>query len=140
MIVVPSDSCEVAHVQHKVQLMHDVSHRVLDDRADALIADHENMMRELTKMRQSRLTQQQVAERMGVSQPCVSQFERYDANPTLDTVRRYAMAVGARIETRVIDDEVPYLKAKDTLIPIQQIPAETPKIVWESSRTTVLVP
>lgn len=78
----------------------------LGARADSLIEDHENMMRELVSLRSAHgLTQECVAERMGVSQPMVSQIERYDANPTLDTVRRYAMAVGARLETRVLDDE-----------------------------------
>lgn len=82
---------------------------VLDARADALIEDHENMMRDLRTLRERHdLTQETVAERMGVTQPSVSQFERYDANPRLDTVRRYAMAVGARIHTRVIDDAVTY--------------------------------
>ncbi len=42
------------------------------------------------------LTQADVAERMGVSQPTVAEFERYDANPTLSAIRRYALAVGAR--------------------------------------------
>lgn len=41
---------------------------------------------------------------MGVSQPTVAGFERYDANPRLSTVRRYTLAVGARLCTTVIDD------------------------------------
>ncbi len=78
---------------------------VLDARADALEENHKNLLRDLCKMRIDHgLTQEVVAERMGVTQPSVSQFERYDANPTLDTVRRYAMAVGARLSTTVIDD------------------------------------
>ena len=68
------------------------------------------MMRNLVQMRHKHnLKQSVVAERMGVTQLSVSQFERYDANPTLDTVRRYAMAVGARVSTRVIDDLAGYL-------------------------------
>ncbi|UIP57673.1 hypothetical protein DSM26151_05380 [Agromyces marinus] len=51
-----------------------------------------------------RLTQETIAERMGVSQPTVAAFERYDANPTLATVRRYALAVGASID-HVVKDE-----------------------------------
>ncbi len=55
-------------------------------------------------MRKNRgLTQEQVAERMGVSQPAVAAFERYDANPTLATIRRYALAVHASIEHIVAD-------------------------------------
>lgn len=41
---------------------------------------------------------------MGVTQPTVSELERYDANPTLQTLRRYAMAVEVLIETKVHDD------------------------------------
>ena len=90
--------------------MHDEPLEVLDARADALFEDHTNMMRNLVQIRHKHnLKQSVVAERMGVTQPSVSQFERYDANPTLDTVRRYAMAVGARVSTRVIDDLAGYL-------------------------------
>lgn len=85
--------------------MQDQSFCTLEARAGSLIDDHDAMLRRLVALRQeNNLTQSEVAERMGVSQPAVSQFERTDANPTLDTVRRYAMAVGARLETRVIND------------------------------------
>lgn len=54
--------------------------------------------------REHKLTQTDVAERMGVSQPTVAAFEHYDSNPTVATLQRYAMAVGAVLDTRVIDD------------------------------------
>lgn len=77
----------------------------LERRADDLISNHENLLKGLVRMRvEHHLTQAQVAERMGVSQPTVAAFERYDANPTLSTIRRYAHAVGARIRDEVIDD------------------------------------
>lgn len=50
------------------------------------------------------LTQQQLAELMGVSQPTVAGFERYDNDPRLSTVRRYAHAVGVVVEHRVTRD------------------------------------
>lgn len=34
----------------------------------------------------------------------VAGFERYDAHPTLSTICRYAVSVGARLRTSVIDD------------------------------------
>lgn len=72
--------------------------------ADGLLADHERLLGELIALRRDRrMTEQAVAERMGVSEQDVVEFERYDSNPTLDLVRRYALAVGARLETRVID-------------------------------------
>ncbi|MCD4549705.1 helix-turn-helix domain-containing protein [Schaalia sp. lx-260] len=49
------------------------------------------------------LTQSDVAERMGVSQPTVSEFEHYDANPRLDTILRYALAVDANVYLRAFE-------------------------------------
>lgn len=77
----------------------------LDARADALIDDHDNLLAALVALRVKHgLSQEVIADRMGVSQPSISALERYDANPTLSTIRRYAMAVGARLHTQVIDD------------------------------------
>ncbi len=76
-------------------------------RADSLTEDHERLLVELVALRMKhKITQAVVAERMGVSQPTVAGLERYDANPTLSTIRRYALAVGARLQTTVIDDYV----------------------------------
>lgn len=44
------------------------------------------------------LTQEQVAELTGVKQPTVAAFERYDNDPRLSTLRRYALAVGVLIK------------------------------------------
>ncbi|GAA0422523.1 helix-turn-helix domain-containing protein [Leifsonia naganoensis] len=77
----------------------------LEHIADSLVDSHDKLMEDLVAMRKRHaLTQGTVAERMGVSQPTVAAFERYDANPTLSTLRRYALAVGATIEHRVIDE------------------------------------
>ncbi|MBT2503492.1 helix-turn-helix transcriptional regulator [Curtobacterium sp. ISL-83] len=84
--------------------MNDASAR-LDARADALLDTTSSLLRGLVELRHKhRLTQAEVAERMGVSQPAVAKFERYDANPTQTTIQRYAMAVGARIKVEIIDD------------------------------------
>ena len=50
------------------------------------------------------LSQATVAERMGVTQPTVADFERYDSNPTLRTIQKYANAVDSLISFRVDDD------------------------------------
>ena len=85
-----------------------VEMRDLEARADSLVANHEALLKSLVQLRQKHgLTQADVAERMNVSQPTVAAFERYDANPTLSTIRRYAMAVGARIRDEVLDDCCP---------------------------------
>jgi Predicted transcriptional regulator with C-terminal CBS domains len=77
----------------------------IDARADSLVQGHIELLQSLVSLRKKhKLTQGDVAERMSVSQSAVSQFERYDSNPTLATLRRYALAVGARVEERVLDD------------------------------------
>lgn len=77
----------------------------IEARADSLVEAHTEHLRELVAMRVKHdLTQGMVAERMGVSQPTVAAFEHYDSNPTLSTIRRYALAVGARVKLEVIDD------------------------------------
>ncbi len=47
------------------------------------------------------ISQETVADRMGVTQPAVAAFEREDSNPTLSSIRRYALAVGAKITYQV---------------------------------------
>jgi transcriptional regulator with XRE-family HTH domain len=83
----------------------DVDLEAIERRAEDLVRNHQHLMEGLVALRKEhRLTQAEVAERMGVSQPTVAIFERYDANPTLSTIRRYANAVEARIIERVVDD------------------------------------
>jgi DNA-binding XRE family transcriptional regulator len=78
---------------------------LIEARADSLVTEHRELMQDLVRFRtKHHLTQEVVAERMGVSQPTVAAFERYDSNPKLSTIRRYALAVGARIEHSVVDD------------------------------------
>lgn len=64
-----------------------------------------NFKAELVRKRKDhKLSQAIVAERMGVSQSTVAEFERYDSNPTMRTIQRYANAVRARITMSVKDD------------------------------------
>ncbi|MER6936697.1 helix-turn-helix transcriptional regulator [Nocardioides sp. NPDC127514] len=51
--------------------------------------------------RASGLSQEQVAERLGLSQATISAFERLGNDPHLSTVRRYARAVGVMIRHHV---------------------------------------
>lgn len=74
--------------------------------------------------REAGLTQGDVAERMGVSQQAVSKFERYDSDPKLSTVRRYANAVGALVEHRVERDQgqsIILAAAKSAWMPIDVV-------------------
>ena len=43
------------------------------------------------------ITQAEMARKLGISQPAVSQFEKLTSTPNLGTVFAYAMALGAKI-------------------------------------------
>ncbi|MBD8101305.1 helix-turn-helix domain-containing protein [Plantibacter sp. CFBP 8775] len=59
-------------------------------------------LRDLVSARRAAgLSQEDVAERMGVSQQAISKIERYDSDPKLSTLRRYAHAVEAVVEHQV---------------------------------------
>ncbi len=112
----------------------------IEARADSLIDNHAVLLRDLVALRKKHdLTQAEVADRMGVSQPTVAGFERYDANPTLSTIRRYALAVGARITETVTDDCCPQSPDTATLVAmldestlIATTPAAPlPRVLWE---------
>lgn len=71
-------------------------------RAKVLAREHRELKARLVRVRRKAgLSQEDVAERMSVSQQTVSKFERYDSDPKLSTLRRYANAVGALIEHQV---------------------------------------
>jgi DNA-binding XRE family transcriptional regulator len=90
-------------INYKIKLMKE-SRAQIEARANQLVRDHDNLVSSLIQMRLDKgLTQELVGERMGVSQPAVAAFESYEANPTLSTIRRYALAVGATLNTEVID-------------------------------------
>lgn len=62
----------------------------------------EAMLRDLVAFRERRgLTQQDVADSLGVSQSAIARFETRERNPNLRTLRRYAIAVGAVTEHTV---------------------------------------
>ena len=48
------------------------------------------------------LTQEQVAQRMGTTQSVVARLESGHPLPSLRTLRRYATAVGSKVEVRLV--------------------------------------
>lgn len=75
-------------------------------RAEFLVESDRVLLRRLIEVRAERgLTQDQVGELMGVSQPTVAAFEAHDSNPRLSTIRRYAQAVRALVHHKVEPDE-----------------------------------
>lgn len=85
------------------QWPHLANSTLIRERAKHLSQDHRQLMAELVKARvEVGMSQSDIAEIMGVTQQRVSQLEKYDADPKLSTVRRYANAVGAATRTIVI--------------------------------------
>lgn len=50
---------------------------------------------------QKELTQFEVAEILGVSQPAISQFEKLTSYPKVESVLSYALAIGAKLNFKV---------------------------------------
>lgn len=74
-------------------------------RANTLVENDMSMLRGLCELRVALgLSQADVAKRLGVSQPAIAAFERYDNDPKLSTIRRYAHAISALIEHHVTLD------------------------------------
>jgi len=62
-----------------------------------------HMKESLVSVRQlNNLTQQEVADRMGVSLKKVVKLEKYDSDPKMSALRRYAVAVGAEVYHQVM--------------------------------------
>ena len=79
-----------------------VDRRARQRRAASLARTLRNFTRDLARVREQQgLSQEHVATLLGISQPAVAKMERYDANPTLSSIRRYALAVDADIEITV---------------------------------------
>ncbi len=69
-----------------------------------LAINDDELLEALVALRKARgLTREQVAERMNRSVSVVADFERPGVDPHLSTIRRYAVAIGASIETAVAD-------------------------------------
>ena len=74
--------------------------------AKAMLRSQAELREMLIRIRiENELTQLAVADSMGVSPDVIDQFESYDANPTLGTIRRYALAVGAVVKFSAYNPE-----------------------------------
>lgn len=73
---------------------------------EALGAEFEILRQMLQARQDAGLTQAQVAERMGTKQPAVTRLEASLSSgkhsPSLTTLRKYAEAVGCRLEVRLV--------------------------------------
>jgi transcriptional regulator with XRE-family HTH domain len=74
-------------------------------RAKVLARENRQMRSALIRVRrEAGLSQQDVADRLGITQQAVQKMERYDADLKLSTLERYANAVGALVMHRVVVD------------------------------------
>lgn len=124
---------------YKVKLMKQIdlgpseSATSIEDRATSLVTTLDKLMDDLVGLRDAHgLSQTVLASRMGVSQSAVSQFEHEDSNPTLSTLRRYALAVGARLRIEVVDDAVLTLPVRGTVSTV----TPTSRVTWGRTRVT----
>ena len=53
----------------------------------------------------AKLTQAELAQRLGTTQPAVARLEGGQVSPSLGTVRRYAEATGTRITVRLVPSD-----------------------------------
>lgn len=79
------------------QLLNRSFDEVVAHAADQAEADDRLRYDLIRARKQSGLTQSQVAEIVGVTQPTVAAFEHHENDPRLSTLRRYAVAVGVTI-------------------------------------------
>lgn len=76
--------------------------RPLTQHAARLVQTHQKLMDDLIAVRESsRLTTEEVGQRMGVTSYAVRKLERAVADPCLSTLRRYALAIGAEVSHEV---------------------------------------
>jgi DNA-binding XRE family transcriptional regulator len=74
-------------------------------RAKLLAREDRQMKADLIDLRQrAGLSQKDVADMLGISQQAINKLERYDSDPKMSTLRRYANAVGALVEHSVTPD------------------------------------
>ncbi|MDO8187637.1 helix-turn-helix domain-containing protein [Conexibacter sp. JD483] len=75
--------------------------------------------------RSAGLTQAQLAERLGTTQPVIARLERADANPTFETVQRALDAAGFEIELRATQrSALPEVDESQILARLRLSPAE----------------
>ena len=82
----------------KKRFMEDPEFRADYAKADAEYAVIEALIRARTK---AKLTQSELAQRIGTTQSAIARLEGGRVSPSLATLRRYAEATGARLQVRL---------------------------------------
>lgn len=89
---------KLAPKKFKLKLMADEIQSELKAHAMEILKEQREFIESLIKIREAKgLSQADVGQLLGLSQSAVAQFEKYDSNPTMGSIRRYAMVFGASI-------------------------------------------
>ena len=84
--------------RYKLKLMGDEIQSELKAHVMEFLKVQREFIESLIKIREAKgLSQADVGQLLGLSQSAVAQFEKYDSNPTMGSIRRYAMVFGASI-------------------------------------------
>lgn len=83
----------------KARYMNDPEFRDEYEKADSEFKLIEALVRARTK---AKLTQSELARRLGTTQSAIARLEGGGVSPTLSTLRRYAEATGARLEIDLV--------------------------------------
>lgn len=83
----------------KKRLMDDPAFRQEYEKADIEYALIESLIRARTN---ARLSQAELARRLGTTQSAIARLEGGNVSPTLSTLKRYAEATGARLQVEVV--------------------------------------
>lgn len=83
----------------KKRWMKDRKFREEYEKADAEFAIIEELIRARTK---AKLSQTQVAKRIGTTQSAIARLEGGNVSPSLSTLRRYAQATGTRLHLELV--------------------------------------
>lgn len=76
--------------------------RSLEERAATMATNHYDLLFGLINQRiSSGMTQQDVADKLGITQQAVAKFESMDSDPRMSTIRHYALAVGATFSIKI---------------------------------------
>jgi ribosome-binding protein aMBF1 (putative translation factor) len=84
----------------KKRLMHDPKFKREYEKADADYAIVEALIRARTT---AKLSQNQIAKRIGTTQSAIARLEGGNVAPTISTLRRYAEATGTRLQIELVD-------------------------------------
>jgi len=85
----------------KKTLMDNPDFRVEYDKADAKFRLIEALVQARTR---ARLSQAELARRLGTTQSAIARLEGGGVSPTLSTLRRYAEATGTRLEINLVSN------------------------------------